>query len=46
MSKVEMVQVMKDMGYATQYSAEEFAEMFSEEQIVRFYDKFIEFLAR
>lgn len=44
MTKVEMVKEMKAKGYATQYSAEEFAEMFSEAQIQRFYDKFMEFL--
>lgn len=44
MSKVEMVKEMKAKGYATQYSAEEFAEMFSEEQVAHFYDKFMEFL--
>ena len=44
MTKVEMVKEMKAKGYATQYTTEEFAAMFSEKQIKRFYDKFMEFL--
>lgn len=44
MTKVEMIKEMKAKGYATQYSVEEFAEMFSEKQIARFYEKFMEFL--
>jgi len=44
MTKIEMVQEMKAKGYATQYTAEEFAEMFTEAQIARFYKKFMEFL--
>lgn len=46
MTKIEMIKEMKAKGYATQYSAEDFAEMFSEEQIQRFYDKFMEFINR
>ena len=46
MTKVEMIKEMKANGYATQYTAEDFAEMFSEEQIKQFYDNFMAYLGR
>jgi len=45
MTKIEMVKEMINKGYHTQYTAEEFAEMFSEEQIKSFKEHFEEYLS-
>lgn len=44
MTKLEMVKEMITKGYHTQYTAEEFAEMFTEEQIKRFKENFEKWL--
>lgn len=44
MTKLEMVKEMITKGYHTQYTAEEFAEMFTEEQVKRFKENFEKWL--
>ena len=44
MTKREMINEMFDKGYATQYTPKDLEEWFTEEQIERFYNKFMEYL--
>lgn len=44
MTKKEMINEMFDKGYASQYPPEVFEEWFTDEQIERFYNKFMEYL--
>ena len=39
--KIQMVEEMKNNGYATQYSAEQFADWFTEEQLKKFKENFV-----
>ena len=44
MTKREMLEEMFAKGYASQYPIEEFEESFTEEQIKKFYDSFMNYL--
>lgn len=44
MTKKEMLKEMFEKGYASQYTPEDLAEWFTEEQIKRFYDSFMDYL--
>jgi hypothetical protein len=44
MTKKEMINEMFDKGYASQYTPKDFEEWFTDEQIERFYNKFMEHL--
>lgn len=39
-----MINEMFDKGYASQYTPKDFEEWFTEEEIERFYNKFMEYL--
>ena len=44
MTKKEMINEMFDKGYATQYTPKEFEEWFTEKQIKKFYEAFMDYL--
>jgi len=46
MTSREMLTEMFDKGYTSQYTIEEFEEMFSTEQIEKFYNGFKNFLKK